>query len=576
MPIASFTHVAKVAELAGPGPFTLSANGVDLAVVRTRLGWRAYEGRCPHRGALLGEGEIEEGHLVCRNHGWRFGIDSGQRTGGPECLASCPIVERNGAIFANVSGLKQGAENKKAGRKWRQLPGPMALPFLGNLHQLEPRSVHLVLERWAALHGSAYTFKLGRTRAIAVSDPHLIDHVLRDRPEAFRRSRRQDRILTETGTRGVFNAEGDVWRPQRKLTVAALSQRHLRQVYPHIQTVAGRLHRRWRGLASAGADIDIVEDLKRFTVDVTMLIVFGHDVNTVEQDGDVITQRLSVILPTISRRLFAPVPTWRFFKLPSDRHFDRCITEVRSWLLQLLADARARAGGLEGEPETSSFLEAMVKATDENGHAYSDDVIASNLFTLLVAGEDTTAHSLAWAIHLLADHPEWAQRIGTEADRILCDATAPADLDAANDLPVASAVANEAMRLKPVAPLMLLEANFDTSIADIEIPRGMIVAILFRPGALADDHFVDARSFQPERWLEPRDGAHDPSAHMPFGSGPRMCPGRSLALIEMNTLLAMLFKNFEVERQGRSQEVEEAFGFVMAPMGLKVRLRPRV
>jgi cytochrome P450/nitrite reductase/ring-hydroxylating ferredoxin subunit len=521
----------------------LSADGVDLAAVRTTDGWRAFEGRCPHLGALLGEGELEGDHLVCRNHRWRFDVASGRGVGGPECLSSCPIVERNGAIFADVSGLKRDAGKKPAARKPHELPGPKALPFVGNLHQLDPKSVHLVLERWAARYGSVYTFRLGRTRAVAVSDPRLIDHVLRDRPEAFRRSSTLDRILVEIGTRGVFNAEGDVWRPQRKLTVAALSQRHLRQVYPHIKTVAERLYRRWSGLASAGANVDIVEELKRFTVDVTMLIVFGHDVNTVEQDGDVITERLSVILPMISRRLFAPVPTWRFLRLPRDRHFDRCVAEVRSWLAQLLAAARDRAAAAS-EPEKSSFLDAMVKATDENGRAYSDDVIASNLFTLLLAGEDTTAHSTAWAIHLLADHPEWARRIGTEADTLLRDATAPGDLDAATALPVASAVANEAMRLKPVGPVLLLEANFDTSIADIEIPRGTVVAVLLRPAALADDHFVEARSFMPQRWLEAPDGAHDLSAHIPFGSGPRMCPGRSLALIEMNTILALLYKNF--------------------------------
>ncbi|WP_294534472.1 cytochrome P450 [uncultured Rhodoblastus sp.] len=576
MKIASFTRVANVSELVGPGPFALSADGVDLAVVHTQDGWRAFEGRCPHLGALLGEGEIEGGYLVCRNHRWRFDLASGQRTGGPERLASCAIVERNGAIFADVSSLKHGAEKQTAARKLHELPGPRALPFVGNLHQIDQKSVHLVLERWAARYGSVYTFRLGRDRAVAVSDPRLIDHVLRERPEAFRRSSTLDRILVEVGTRGVFNAEGDVWRPQRKLTVAALSQRHLRDVYPHIKTVAERLHRRWRGLASAGADAEIVEELKRFTVDVTMLIVFGHDANTVEQDGDDITERLSVLLPTISRRLFAPVPTWRFLRLPRDRHFDRCIAEVRSWLSQLIADARKRAAAAAGEPERSSFLDAMVKATDENGRAYCDDVIASNLFILLLAGEDTTANSLAWAIHLLADHPEWARRIGTEADSLLRDAIAPGDLDAANALPVASAVANEAMRLKPVAPVLLMEANVDTSIADIEIPRGTVVAILSRPAALTDDHFVEAQAFRPQRWLEPPDGAHDLSAHIPFGSGPRMCPGRALALVEMNTLLALLYKNYEVERQGRSEDVREDFGFVMSPTGLKVRLRPRV
>jgi cytochrome P450 len=129
------------------------------------------------------------------------------------------------------------------------------------------------------------------------------------------------------------------------------------------------------------------------------------------------------------------------------------------------------------------------------------------------------------------------------------------------------------MRLRPVAPLGLFEANVDTVIGNVRVPRGTTVAI--RPAAVTDDHFADPRAFRPERWLEGLEGAHDLSAHIPFGSGPRMCPGRSLALIEMNTLLSMLYKNFDVDRIGVSDDVKELFGFTMSPKGLNVRLKER-
>ena len=86
----SFVRAAKIDELRGAGPFAASASGVDVVLVRTRSGWRAFQGRCPHQGALLGEGEIEGDALVCRNHRWRFSIASGLREGGPECLDLLP------------------------------------------------------------------------------------------------------------------------------------------------------------------------------------------------------------------------------------------------------------------------------------------------------------------------------------------------------------------------------------------------------------------------------------------------------------------------------------------------------
>ena len=87
--------------------------------------------------------------------------------------------------------------------------------------------------------------------------------------------------------------------PQRKLSVAALAQRNLRQLYPSIRTVAERMKIRWEKSAAGGDVLDVVEELKRFTVDVTMLVAFGQDANTVEQANDVIQRELEVIFPAI-------------------------------------------------------------------------------------------------------------------------------------------------------------------------------------------------------------------------------------------------------------------------------------
>ena len=99
--------------------------------------------------------------------------------------------------------------------------------------------------------------------------------------------------------------------------MSALAQRHLRGLYPKLQTVTLRLKKRWERLADAGASLDVVEELKRFTVDVTTLVAFGHDVNTVEQGDDVIQRKLEFVLPEFNRRLFALFPTWRFVRLQS-------------------------------------------------------------------------------------------------------------------------------------------------------------------------------------------------------------------------------------------------------------------
>jgi cytochrome P450 len=217
----------------------------------------------------------------------------------------------------------------------------------------------------------------------------------------------------------------------------------------------------------------------------------------------------------------------------------------------------------------------MLTTRDDEGRPFSDDLIFANLITMLLAGEDTTAFTLAWAVHLLCEHPKWALEIRKEADSVLGALDSAPDLEQANRLLVAGAVANEAMRLHPVAPFLLLDANIDTVVGDVLIPKGASVAVMTRPPTLDEGNFVNAHDFRPDRWLGHVQGPHEVSTLIPFGSGPRMCPGRSLAVLEMKTVLAMLCKNFEVARHGAAQDVAELFGFTMSPTGLLVGLTER-
>jgi cytochrome P450/nitrite reductase/ring-hydroxylating ferredoxin subunit len=563
-------RVARSEELQGNGPFVLSVAGVDVVVVRTPSGPRAFQGRCPHQGALLGEGELDGDALVCRNHRWRYRLDSGRRQGGPECLVSHPVVERDGQVFVEVEPAT-GPLEAVARRRVRDLPGPQGLPLLGNLLQLDVDRLHEVLEAWSREYGSIYTYRMGRMAVVVVSDPELSAQVLRARPETFSRLSNVAPVFAETGVAGVFSAEGAAWRAQRRLTMEALSHRHLRGFYPTLKTIAERLQRRWLG--ARNGPLDIVDELKRFTVDVTTLLTFGHDVNTLEQGDDVIQRHLELIFPAFNTRLFALVPTWRFVRMPRDRRLDRAVGELHAWLGELIARARARNGSA-GSEAPSNFLEAMLAARDETGQPFSDDVIKGNLMTMLLAGEDTTAFTLAWAVHHLCDSPASVAALRREVDAVAGPSAVPADIETAGRLAYAGGVANEALRLRPVAPMLFNEANVETVVGDVRVPAHTIVVTLARPPVHDPSHFADPLVFRPQRWIAP-EGPHEPQALMPFGSGPRLCPGRTLALLEMKVVLAALYGRFDVEREGDGAAVRERFAFTMSPEGLRVRLRPR-
>lgn len=141
------------------------------------------------------------------------------------------------------------------------------------------------------------------------------------------------------------------------------------------------------------------------------------------------------------------------------------------------------------------------------------------------------------------------------------------------------------MRLRPVAPLYGLQTKEDVELAGYQILKGTLLYLLSRPGTMQEEHFAQAQSFHPERWLTAasgcpfhntnQQGAHNRSVHIPFGNGPRICPGRSLALLEIKAAMAMIGRNFEVTFAGDPKQVCEVFAFAMMPQGLTMRFTAR-
>jgi cytochrome P450 len=279
---------------------------------------------------------------------------------------------------------------------------------------------------------------------------------------------------------------------------------------------------------------------------------------------------LNQIFPMLTRRLTAPFPYWRWLRLPADRRLDRHLAAVSGSVADLIAAARERLSArpeLRAAPE--NLLEALLVA-GESGTALSDRDIASNVVTMLLAGEDTTANSLAWLIHLVHQRPQVLEKLAQEANAVLGSSAFPDRLETASALNYTAACIHETMRLKPVAPLLILQAIEATEIGDVHVPPDTVVAALMRRAA----------EFEPERWLA-RSGDGSVSTRgerisMPFGAGPRICPGRNLALLEMHMVTAMLFRHFTIAslRTPHGGPVEEWLDFTMAPSKLLVRLAP--
>ena len=457
------------------------------------------------------------------------------------------------------------------------LPGPRGLPLLGNLHRIRFDRLHLILEDWAEQYGAIFRIRIGPHCIAVISDRSAIQRILVQRPEGFRRTVMLESVATEMRLKGVFAAEGEDWRRQRRIVTAALNRAKLKDFFPTLAVTVGRLQRCWERAADASEPVDLCRDLMRFTVDVTMQLAFGVDANTLETPGPVIQRHLDKVFPVLHRRVNSAFPWWRYIRLPSDRALDRALVALEREVGDMVRAARER---MAAEPERraapANFLEAILAAVETEESGFTDAEIFANAGTLLLAGEDTTANSMAWTIHYFTKYPEHFERVRHEVDAVVAPEPVIGSLEQTNKLPFLDAFCNEVMRLKPVAPLHVLEPVADATILGCAIPRGTPIMMLVRRMATRDENFGEGSRFDPDRWLVPpesRTYPHDRRAFVPFGAGPRLCPGRSLALLQIRTVLAMLCRNFQVEPVRGGTDVDEYLAFTMMPSNLSVRLR---
>ena len=465
-------------------------------------------------------------------------------------------------------------------KTYEALGGPPGLPMVGNLFQFRLNTFHQTLERWAEQYGPLYRMRIGPVRMAVVSDPDTVKRMHRERPHRFRRTRALEAVAEEMRLKGVFAAEGNDWLRQRKIVVLALNTAHLKSFFPRLKVTTGRLMRRWERAADAKAPVDLCRDLMRLTVDVTTQLAFGVDFNTLETSGPVIQQDLDKVFPMVHQRINAPIPYWRYIRLSKDRELDRALARIQKRVDEIIREARER---MRAEPvlytSPTNFLEAIIAAKEVKGIGVSDEDIFANVCNLLLAGEDTTAHTIAWTVNYFLRHPEHFARVRAEVDAVIAPAAAVETIEQVARFPFLDAFCNEAMRLKPVAPLNGMEPVEDVEILGHLIPRQTIIMTLNRHIAMRDEHFGHAARFDPERWLASdaeRGCPHDTSAFLPFGGGPRFCPGRNLALLQIRTVLAMLCRNFDLELECPGRRIEEKAAFTMMPVNLTVRIERRV
>ena len=392
--------------------------------------------------------------------------------------------------------------------------------------------------------GDWFTVRVpGVSPFVFTSDPAAMREVFLGDTELLHAGKANRPLGAFMGEKSVLFLDGAAHLHDRRLILPAFSGERMKAYGTMMRETAREAIARF----PAGETFPIHPRMRAITFDVIMRAVFGLD-----DSAD--AARLKDVL-----RRFFDVSTGRFgalLQLPALRidlgswsPWGRLMRINREVEALLFAEfARRRAGSRSGAEDILSML---LLARDENGAPMTDSVLRDEMMTLILAGHETTAASLAWTINRMVTNPDVMAIAKTEA------------LDGdANPLRYLDAVINETMRLDTVVPNVGRELQAPMKIAGHDLPKGVVLAPCIYLTHRRADLWPNPEKFDPSRFLEART---NPYAFFPFGGGTRRCIGAAFATFQMRVVLAELL---------RTVELAPAANFIAKPIRSSIALAP--
>lgn len=412
------------------------------------------------------------------------------------------------------------------------------LPLLGCLPELARDRLGLLARAYREGGELVRVPVPGRTLFVGTS-PEVAADVLKREAASFVKFYGLARFSRPVLGDGLLTSEGARHRRQRKLVAPALGRK---EIGGYVATMAQHAEASRERLARLTSPVDIHAEMTRLTLGIATETMFGSSAEADAQAagaqaGDAATAAGAAIHAAtgyIAHEVGALVHLPLTWPIPRHVRLKRAVATLDALVYGLIA-ARRRATG----PARDDLLGRLLAARDDDdGQAMSDADVRDEVMTLFVAGHETTANALTWALYLLARHPDAAERLAAEARAVLAG-RAPT-LDDLPALPYALQVFKEAMRLYPPAYMVGREATADVVVAGARVPKGATVLVSIWGLHRRADFFPDPERFDPDRFDPEREAALPKGAYLPFADGPRVCVGNHFALVEGQVVLAHL------------------------------------
>jgi len=356
--------------------------------------------------------------------------------------------------------------------------------------------------------GDIYKASIYGTAAYVIRDPEIVYHVLVENWQNYEKGLMIQRVAMLLG-HGLMVSEGEVWKRQRRTIQPTFNHGNVDTLVGLMATVNAELSKKWQEAAQKNEPVNVTRDVSGMALEVVLRFLFGIDYERIRTDFDLISHEPA-----------------------RNVAFARSFRALGKVILGMVERRR------EGSSPSADALSLLVQARDpRTGDTIGDSQLVDEIFTLIIAGHETTASTLNWTWYLLSQHPEIEARMVAEIDQqTFCGVE---DLP---KFPYTRRVLDEAMRLYPAGWLLTRKALADDWLGDYFLPAGTEVYVppyfIHRNPNL----WVNPEQFAPERFEEENVKSRHRLAAIPFSSGPRNCIGALFARTEMQIHLILVAK----------------------------------
>jgi cytochrome P450 len=399
-----------------------------------------------------------------------------------------------------------------------------------------------------------------------VNDPALVRLVLDERPSEFPKSDRVGAGLRPLLGRSVFVTNGALWERQRRIIDPAFEGGRLRETFAALHAAGAASAERMARLAD-GRPFDIEPEASHAAADAIFRTLFSIPIEdrTAAAVFEAFRQHQRT-QPILNLAAFVPLPGWfpRF-------HRPRTLRTART-IRRLITDlTRDRAAAIAAGRAPDDLATKIMTTRDPlTGETFGWEEMVDQVAIFFLAGHETSASALSWAIWLLAAHPDWQERAADEAARYDGSFAGLGKLRLCRD------VFRETLRLYPPVPMMVREAACPQTFRGRPVAAG--AQIVLSPWHLHRHERIwpDPDRFDPGRWSreEERHCARD--AYLPFSRGARVCPGAGFAMVEGPLFLALLLRRLRFGIDEARLPVPSAQLTVRGRDGIRVRATPRL